>query len=85
MTHDALTVADIEAIVRRVLREEPAGQHRPVLTTKTAAAYCGMSAQSLYNLISEGNGPVHYKHGRRNAFYESDLDAWNDARLTEAQ
>lgn len=53
-----------------------------VYTTKQAAAYCGLaSAQSLYNLISEGVGPVYFKQGRRNAFYESDLDDWNRSRL----
>ncbi|WP_029265069.1 MULTISPECIES: helix-turn-helix transcriptional regulator [unclassified Microbacterium] len=57
----------------------------PIPTTKQAAAYCGLaSAQSLYNLISEGVGPVYFKQGRRNAFYESDLDDWNRARLARA-
>lgn len=56
----------------------------PVLTSKQAAAYCGMSAQTLYNLISRGEGPAHYKQGRRNAFYEADLDVWNQARLVKA-
>lgn len=56
----------------------------PVLTTRQAAAYCGLaSAQSLYNLISQGVGPRYYKQGRRNAFYEADLDEWNKSRLIE--
>lgn len=56
-----------------------------VLNTRQAAAYCGLAgAQSLYNLISEGEGPVYFKHGRLNAFYESDLDDWNRARLVRA-
>lgn len=53
----------------------------PILTTKQAAQYCGISSQHLYNLISEGEGPKHYKQGRRNAFYETDLDEWNKTRL----
>lgn len=54
----------------------------PILTTKQAAAYCGLAgAQSLYNLISQGEGPTYYKQVRRNAFYESDLDEWNRSRL----
>ena len=57
----------------------------PVLTTKQAAAYCGMSVQTLYNRITEGTGPARYKHGRRNAFYETDLDAWNDSRLVKVE
>ena len=56
-----------------------------VLSTKDAAAYCGLaSTQSLYNLISQGEGPAYFKHGRRNAFYEADLDEWNRARLVPA-
>ncbi|MGM1017988.1 MAG: helix-turn-helix transcriptional regulator [Actinomycetota bacterium] len=57
----------------------------PVLTSKQAAIYCGMSVQTLYNLISQGAGPKHYKQGRRNAFYEADLDDWNKSRLVEAR
>lgn len=58
----------------------------PILTTKQAATYCGLSsAQTLYNLISLGEGPKRYKRGRLNAFYESDLDEWNRARLVEVQ
>jgi predicted DNA-binding transcriptional regulator AlpA len=53
----------------------------PVLTSKAAAEYCGMAVQTLYNLISRGAGPKHYKQGKRNAFYAADLDAWNQARL----
>lgn len=54
-----------------------------VLSTKDAAAYCGLaSTQSLYNLISQGEGPDYFKQGRRNAFYEADLDKWNAERLT---
>jgi predicted DNA-binding transcriptional regulator AlpA len=53
----------------------------PVLTSKAAADYCGMAVQTLYNLISQGKGPKHYKQGKRNAFYTADLDAWNHARL----
>jgi predicted DNA-binding transcriptional regulator AlpA len=53
----------------------------PILTSKAAADYCGMAVQTLYNLISQGKGPKHYKQGKRNAFYTADLDAWNQARL----
>ena len=56
----------------------------PVLTSKQAAEYCGMALQTFYNLLSQGNGPKYYKQGRKNAFYESDLDDWNRARLEEA-
>lgn len=55
----------------------------PILTSKQAAEYCGISVQTLYNRISEGEGPKRFKHGRVNAFYESDLDEWNKSRLVE--
>lgn len=76
VTRDVL--ARIDARSERRERPEKIG----VLTTEQAAAYCGLaSAQSLYNLISQGRGPVYFKHGRLNAFYESDLDIWNLERL----
>lgn len=56
----------------------------PILTSKAAAEYCGMAVQTLYNLISQGEGPTHYKQGKRNAFYTSDLDEWNQRRLRPA-
>lgn len=57
----------------------------PVLTSKAAAEYCGLAVQTLYNLISQGQGPKHYKQGKRNAFYATDLDDWNKARLVPAE
>lgn len=54
----------------------------PVLTSKAAADYCGIGVQTLYNLISQGKGPKHYKQGKLNAFYAVDLDEWNQQRLT---
>ena len=57
----------------------------PVLTSKAAAEYCGLAVQTLYNLISQGQGPRHYRQGRRNAFYTADLDEWNRARLVPVE
>jgi predicted DNA-binding transcriptional regulator AlpA len=60
-----------------------AGERRgPVLTTKHAAAYCGIAVQTLYNELSAGTGPNAHKQGRLNAFYEVDLDAWLETRVT---
>jgi predicted DNA-binding transcriptional regulator AlpA len=56
----------------------------PVLTTRSAAEYCGIAEQTLYNLVSQGAGPKRYKRGRLNAFYAGDLDNWNRARLRPA-
>lgn len=57
----------------------------PVLTTKRAAEYCGIAVQTLYNLISLGEGPKACKQGRLNAFYPVDLDAWLATRITDPE
>lgn len=53
----------------------------PILTTKEAAVYCGLAEQSLRDLMSQGVGPVYYKHGKKNAFRHTDLDEWLESRL----
>lgn len=55
----------------------------PVLTTKGAAAYCGIAVQTLYNELSSGTGPKAFKQGRLNAFYAADLDEWLRSRVTD--
>lgn len=57
----------------------------PVLRTEQAAAYCGIAAQTLYNLVSAGEGPRKYKQGRLNVFYAEDLDEWLTTRICEPQ
>jgi predicted DNA-binding transcriptional regulator AlpA len=54
----------------------------PVLNTRRAAEYCGIAVQTLYNELSNGNGPELHKQGRLNAFYPADLDAWLATRVT---
>lgn len=56
----------------------------PMFTTKQAAAYCALPEQSLRDLMSQGVGPVYYKHGSRNAFRHTDLDEWLESRLVRA-
>lgn len=55
----------------------------PVLTTKGAAAYCGIAVQTLYNELSSGTGPKAFKQGRLNAFYAADLDKWLQSRVKD--
>ncbi len=55
----------------------------PVLTTARAAEYCGIALQTLYNLLSAGDGPKAFKQGRLNVFYPVDLDAWLASRVTD--
>lgn len=56
-----------------------------VLRTDAAAAYCGISTKTLRNLISLGEGPRRFKHGRLNAFRREDLDEFLARRLTPAE
>lgn len=57
----------------------------PVLTTARAAEYCGIAVQTLYNLISAGEGPKVFKQGRLNAFFPVDLDVWLASRITDPE
>lgn len=83
VTRDVLARIDMEPFeCGCACRQVPVG----VFTTEQAARYCGLAgAQSLYNLISQGEGPAYFKQGRRNAFYESDLDEWNKSRLVRVE
>lgn len=56
----------------------------PFLTTKQAAAYCGMPTQSLYNRLSKGTGPKVHKQGARNKFLLDELDEWMTEELAAA-
>lgn len=57
----------------------------PVLTTARAAEYCGIAVQTLYNLLSAGEGPKAFKQGRLNVFYPVDLDDWLAGRITDPE
>lgn len=54
---------------------------RRVYSTRGAAEYCGMLYGTFRNRIAAGTGPVQHKDGDSNAFFEADLDAWNESRL----
>jgi predicted DNA-binding transcriptional regulator AlpA len=56
----------------------------PFLSTQAAAVYCGMAVKTLRNLMSAGDGPKRYKHGRLNVFLAEDLDEWMSGRLVPA-
>lgn len=52
-----------------------------IYSTRGAAEYCGMNYGTFRNRVAAGTGPMQHKDGDSNAFYESDLDAWNESRL----
>ncbi|AXL13024.1 DNA-binding protein [Microbacterium foliorum] len=58
------------------------GRTDPVLTTKQAAEYVGLRPQTMRLLKHAGEGSVVLKHGRLNACYPADLDAWLKERLS---
>ncbi len=41
-----------------------------------AAKYCAVSPKTIYNAISQGQGPRHIKRFNRLIFIAADLDAW---------
>lgn len=53
----------------------------PVLDAIRAAEYCGISRGTLWNLLSQGKGPVSFKNGSKLAFYPADLDDWLASRI----
>ena len=54
------------------LKLKPSGE----MSVQEAAAYCGISYRTLYNRVSDGEGPRHLKRFGRLVFLSSDLDQW---------
>lgn len=76
-----IEVAELLDRIERQLVGIAEGSKRRVYSTRAAADYCGMNYGTFRNRVAAGTGPVQHKDGDSNAFYESDLDAWNEARL----
>lgn len=51
-------------------------EHRKLLSTSEAAAYCGSSPSTLEKLRCFGGGAAYLKIGRRVVYDPSDLDQW---------
>lgn len=47
-----------------------------VFTTRTAAAYCGIAESTLRNRLCAGTFPAAHKNGRKNAWFQDELDEW---------
>lgn len=54
-----------------------------VLSLSELAARLGVSAQTIYDLRSQGRGPRGFRVGRELRFRSSEIDAWL-ARMEEA-
>lgn len=59
------------------INDQPAGR---LLTPSEAAAFTGLSGQSLANMRSSGRGPAYFKVGRYVRYDEHDLAAWMRSR-----
>jgi excisionase family DNA binding protein len=53
--------------------------HKPFLTTKEAAAWLGLTKNTLEKMRVHGNGPLYRKHGRYVRYHLEDLIAWSEA------
>ncbi|MCB8043681.1 hypothetical protein ABTZ44_07470 [Microbacterium oxydans] len=73
--------AELLAQIEQWLVEAARQAKRRVYSTRAAADYCGMNYGTFRNRVAAGTGPTQHKDGDSNAFYESDLDAWNESRL----
>lgn len=52
---------------------------RPFLTTKEAAAWLGLTRNTLEKWRVQGGGPPYRKHGRYVRYHLEDLVAWSEA------
>ena len=53
--------------------------HKPFLTTREAAAWLGLTKNTLEKMRVHGNGPLYRKHGRYVRYHLEDLIAWSEA------
>jgi excisionase family DNA binding protein len=52
---------------------------KPFLTTKEAAAWLGLTPNTLEKWRVHGGGPAYRKHGRYVRYHMEDLVAWSEA------
>jgi excisionase family DNA binding protein len=52
---------------------------KPFLTTREAAAWLGLTPNTLEKWRVQGGGPLYRKHGRYVRYHLDDLVAWSEA------
>ena len=62
------------------VRAKIARQGSPFLTSKEAAYYLCLAAQTLEKMRMTGVGPSYRKHGNFVRYHINDLDAWSEKR-----
>ena len=60
------------------LNDKPSFE-KPFLSTKEAAAWLGLRANTLEKMRVYGNGPIYRKHGRYVRYHINDLLSWSNA------
>ncbi len=60
--------------------EEPKSADRPFLNTREAAAWLGLTKNTLEKMRVFGAGPLYRKHGRYVRYHMEDLVAWSESR-----
>lgn len=78
MTLTSLSIPDLEAVIRRSIREElkslPQHKNEDYLTREETAKLLSISLQSLTNYMNEGKVP-YYKLGRRTLFKRNEIES----------
>ncbi len=59
---------------------DPKPPEKPFLTTKEAAAWLGLTKNTLEKMRVFGGGPLYRKHGRYVRYHMEDLVAWSESR-----
>lgn len=62
------------------VRAKMARHESPFLTSKEAAYYLCLAAQTLEKMRQTGEGPSYRKHGSYVRYHINDLDAWSEER-----
>ena len=56
----------------------------PFLTTKEAARFLKLQANTLEKMRVYGGGPIYRKHGRYVRYHIDDLNEWSDLRKKDS-
>jgi len=62
-------------------QDETQSNAEPFLTTKEAAKFLILKANTLEKMRVTGGGPIYRKHGRYVRYHIDDLNAWSNQRI----
>lgn len=62
-------------------QDETQNNAEPFLTTKEAAKFLILKANTLEKMRVTGGGPIYRKHGRYVRYHIDDLNAWSNQRI----